>query len=314
MSSRRRPARPSSLLLRRPLDRTPTSRMATRCYATTSTSTLTRVPARRLLTSLPSRWPETRSPPTLSSSGFFPRLHRSVADRHAGQPSHHQQRLASTKTKAPLKKATIALPDLDPDVKLSAEQLAVLELVKDGKVSPHDHPSDADFPADEDKSSFDTVRASSLPVLQVCFVTFLAEGHSSAGSLGTKLTTFSPLVLTRTGTGKSLLLKHIIHSLLSPSSSGVRREVAVTSSTGTASVQLNGRTLHSWAGIGRGAEDAETIYNTWKGYKKSSESLSSTVHPVGMVGRCIPRRLRFALRPHSAMTDRRSPSFVPQSD
>lgn len=55
------------------------------------------------------------------------------------------------------------------------------------------------------------------------------------------------------GTGKSVLLRQII---------GWARErgectVGVTASTGMAAVNIGGVTLHSWAGIGLGNEDAE---------------------------------------------------------
>ncbi|CED83816.1 dna repair and recombination protein pif1 [Phaffia rhodozyma] len=56
------------------------------------------------------------------------------------------------------------------------------------------------------------------------------------------------------GTGKSYLLKAIIKQLR-----WARREVAVTASTGIAAIGIRGRTVHSWAGVGLGLEDAKTL-------------------------------------------------------
>lgn len=55
-----------------------------------------------------------------------------------------------------------------------------------------------------------------------------------------------------TGTGKSVLLREIIKSVRE---SGKR--IAITASTGIASVNIGGCTLHSWAGIGLGQETAK---------------------------------------------------------
>mgnify|MGYP001029629261 CR=1 FL=1 len=55
------------------------------------------------------------------------------------------------------------------------------------------------------------------------------------------------------GCGKTFLLKHIIERYKS------RRFIAVTASTGIAAVLLNGRTLHSWAGIGLGKKDVNSL-------------------------------------------------------
>ncbi|KLO19972.1 hypothetical protein SCHPADRAFT_808166, partial [Schizopora paradoxa] len=55
------------------------------------------------------------------------------------------------------------------------------------------------------------------------------------------------------GTGKSVLLREIISVLRS------RMKVGVTASTGIASVNIGGTTLHSWAGIGLGKESAKVL-------------------------------------------------------
>ena len=59
------------------------------------------------------------------------------------------------------------------------------------------------------------------------------------------------------GTGKSLLLREIIRWCREQ-----YRSLAVTASTGIASVNIGGSTLHSWAGIGLGKEPAEKL--VWK--------------------------------------------------
>lgn len=51
------------------------------------------------------------------------------------------------------------------------------------------------------------------------------------------------------GCGKTFLLKHIINHYKS------KKNIAITASTGIAAVLLNGRTLHSWSGIGLGKKD-----------------------------------------------------------
>lgn len=56
------------------------------------------------------------------------------------------------------------------------------------------------------------------------------------------------------GTGKSVLLREIIKWCRE-----TKRELAVTASTGIASVNIGGSTLHSWAGIGLGKEDKEKL-------------------------------------------------------
>lgn len=63
------------------------------------------------------------------------------------------------------------------------------------------------------------------------------------------------VLLTRMpGTGKTVLLREIIRVLRSTG-----RRVAVTASTGIASINIGGTTLHSWAGIGLGEGTAERL-------------------------------------------------------
>lgn len=68
-----------------------------------------------------------------------------------------------------------------------------------------------------------------------------------------------------TGTGKSVLLREIIEWC------GGRRSpyIAITASTGIASVNIGGSTLHSWAGIGLGKESAETLFYKILGQDKA---------------------------------------------
>lgn len=56
------------------------------------------------------------------------------------------------------------------------------------------------------------------------------------------------------GTGKTVLLREIINFLGGPG-----RRVAVTASTGIASINISGTTLHSWAGIGLGKESVKRL-------------------------------------------------------
>ena len=56
------------------------------------------------------------------------------------------------------------------------------------------------------------------------------------------------------GTGKSVLLREIIRTM-----GGASHQLAVTASTGMAAVNIGGVTLHSWAGIGIGNEDAKKL-------------------------------------------------------
>jgi hypothetical protein len=79
------------------------------------------------------------------------------------------------------------------------------------------------------------------------------------------------------GTGKSHLLKSIISTLkesysILPSASD--DSLAVTASTGIASVNIDGCTLHSWGGIGLGSEPAEKIADKLRYQKKCRQALN----------------------------------------
>ncbi|KZT22125.1 hypothetical protein NEOLEDRAFT_681302 [Neolentinus lepideus HHB14362 ss-1] len=60
------------------------------------------------------------------------------------------------------------------------------------------------------------------------------------------------------GTGKSVLLREIIRSC-KDRDTYERGQLAVTASTGIASVNIGGTTLHSWAGIGLGEDKEENL-------------------------------------------------------
>jgi ATP-dependent DNA helicase PIF1 len=60
-------------------------------------------------------------------------------------------------------------------------------------------------------------------------------------------------MLSSAGTGKSVLLREIIRVLGGSASS----TLGITASTGIASVNIGGTTLHSWAGIGLGQDSVE---------------------------------------------------------
>ncbi|KAK4684447.1 ATP-dependent DNA helicase PIF1, partial [Tremellales sp. Uapishka_1] len=60
------------------------------------------------------------------------------------------------------------------------------------------------------------------------------------------------------GTGKSFLLRAITVALRQKLLQG---ELAVTASTGIAALNIGGRTLHSWSGIGHGKGDVEKLIN-----------------------------------------------------
>lgn len=66
----------------------------------------------------------------------------------------------------------------------------------------------------------------------------------------------SALVTGRAGSGKSLLIRHIVSAARRVYGSGV---VHVTASTGVAACAVGGTTIHSWAGLGRGSASGPAI-------------------------------------------------------
>ncbi len=87
---------------------------------------------------------------------------------------------------------------------------------------------------------------------------------SSRDLLASGITTFNDLFLSILGTGKSILLNEIIKTLRN---SG--KITAVTASTGIASVNIKGTTLHSWAGIQLGQEDVKKYVGKFLGRQNS---------------------------------------------
>ncbi|KIO02463.1 hypothetical protein M404DRAFT_671476 [Pisolithus tinctorius Marx 270] len=67
------------------------------------------------------------------------------------------------------------------------------------------------------------------------------------------------------GTGKSVLLREIIKVLTNMYSP---KEVAITAPTGVAGLNIGGRTIHSWAGVGYGKESVQRLYDGLSNFKK----------------------------------------------
>ncbi|KAG8716185.1 hypothetical protein FRC09_015992, partial [Ceratobasidium sp. 395] len=86
------------------------------------------------------------------------------------------------------------------------------------------------------------------------------EGESIffTGSAGKLMDPYMPRIFNNTGlhlgTGKSVLLRAIIDDLGGPS-----ERVAVTGSTGIAAINIGGKTLHSWAGLGLGNKPVKSL-------------------------------------------------------
>ena len=72
------------------------------------------------------------------------------------------------------------------------------------------------------------------------------------------------------GCGKTFLLNEIINRYKD------NKIIAITASTGIASILLNGMTLHSWAGIGLGNKDLNSLYKKIKDKKNLSEKWKKT--------------------------------------
>ncbi|KAH9044702.1 PIF1-like helicase-domain-containing protein [Lactarius pseudohatsudake] len=84
------------------------------------------------------------------------------------------------------------------------------------------------------------------------------------------------------GTGKTILLGEIIQFLRT-----TRRRIAITASTGIASVNIGGTTLHSWAGIGLGEGTARhlsgKILGTERLRKRWQEVDSLIIDEISMI-------------------------------
>lgn len=103
---------------------------------------------------------------------------------------------------------------------------------------------------------------------QKCVLRRVERGENVffTGSAGAqfKLTRMSVHQLICLGTGKSVLLREIIRVRGGRGHQGL----AITASTGIASVNIAGTTVHSWAGIGLGQEDAKRLGGKFLGQPK----------------------------------------------
>lgn len=81
------------------------------------------------------------------------------------------------------------------------------------------------------------------------------------------------------GTGKSVLLREIIKFCRNSNDYGDWGRLSITASTGIASVNIGGSTLHSWAGIGLGKESKEKLVYKLLGYKKEEREQEEKENP-----------------------------------
>lgn len=81
------------------------------------------------------------------------------------------------------------------------------------------------------------------------------------------------------GTGKSVLLREIIHLFADREP----RCLAITASTGIASVNIGGTTLHSWAGIGLGEESTKNLVGKFFGQEKYRNVLDRWRHVKALI-------------------------------
>lgn len=84
-----------------------------------------------------------------------------------------------------------------------------------------------------------------------------------------------PMELTVLGTGKSVLLREIIHGLRNKYAKNPDA-VAVTASTGIAACNIGGVTLHSFGGVGLAIDTPEILLRKLKLNKKASGRWTKT--------------------------------------
>lgn len=84
-----------------------------------------------------------------------------------------------------------------------------------------------------------------------------------------------PMELTVLGTGKSVLLREIIHGLRNKYAKNPDA-VAVTASTGIAACNIGGVTLHSFGGVGLATDTPEILLRKLKLNKKASGRWTKT--------------------------------------
>lgn len=99
------------------------------------------------------------------------------------------------------------------------------------------------------------------------------------------------------GTGKTFLLQHIIKRLKKLHQ---RSRVFVTASTGLAACAIKGRTLHSFAGIGLGMDDRQTllhkVISNRRAYMRWTRASALVIDEVSMVDAKIFDTLKFIAR------------------
>jgi ATP-dependent DNA helicase PIF1 len=84
------------------------------------------------------------------------------------------------------------------------------------------------------------------------------------------------------GTGKSLLMREIIRQLRNKYKTETDR-IAVTASTGLAACNIEGVTLHSFAGVGLGKEGVTELV------KKVGYNTSDYTHSLTSIGETKPK-------------------------
>ncbi|KAH8997509.1 PIF1-like helicase-domain-containing protein [Lactarius akahatsu] len=117
-----------------------------------------------------------------------------------------------------------------------------------------------------DQSAQESTQPISAEVGPLNVATSCGEDTTGADTTGDAATIRPAVVLTEEQINvleKTVLLREIIHFLKS-----TRRRVAITASTGIASINIGGTTLHSWAGIGLGEGTAENLSGKIRGTER----------------------------------------------
>jgi len=98
------------------------------------------------------------------------------------------------------------------------------------------------------------------------------------------------------GTGKTVLLREIIQKLRGD----LGRCIAITASTGIASVHIGGSTLHSFAGVGLGSEPAEKLFWKVRNQKEAKDRWEQTrtliIDEISMIDGVLFDKLEYVAR------------------